>query len=134
MDWYQKNNYFPLIPEGVTIDNLNEIVNRDFNEEEYRFFKEQILKEFDLGLFEKLEKQTGKKFPEEIIVYLTSYGMAGSYNLPNIIVLNFKKTKDLLNCLKHELIHILIEDEVQKRGLSQKEKEAWVKELMDKVV
>lgn len=133
MDWYKKHNYYPIVPLGARLDNLNEIVKKEFIEKEYLLTKERLLKEFDKKLIKELEKQIKRKLPKKIVIYLTKYGMAGSYNLPNKVIINFKKTKNLINCLKHELIHLLIEEEVQKKGLSQEEKEKLVEEIMFKV-
>lgn len=133
LDWYKKHNYSPSIPFEAKLDNLKEIVNKEFIEEEYSSAKKRLLEEFSKELIEKLEKKIERKLPEKIEIYLTKYGMAGSYNPPNIVIINFKKSKNLINCLKHELIHILIEEEIHKKGFNQKEKEKIVEEIMFKI-
>ena len=135
MDWYNKHNYKPLLPKGVTPENAKEIVKKEFNKKEYEKAKKELLDKINPEVLKEIELTVGKKIPDEIIVILTKYGVGGSYNLPNIVIINFKARArhDTLYCLKHEIIHLLVEEEVQKKKLTQEQKEELVNGLMEKV-
>lgn len=135
IDWYNEHKYRVLLPEGITLQNVSEIIEKEFNEEEYRKAEKELLRDFNPKTFQDIEKKIGKNLPPEIKVIFTKYGVGGSYNLPNTVIINFK-TKAKHNtayCLKHEMIHLLIEEDVRKQGLIQEEKEAWVDRLMESI-
>ena len=71
------------------------------------------------------------KFPRELEIQLTCYGIGGSYRLPNKIVLGAKKPHPLATIV-HELIHLTIEDLIQKNKVDQPEKERIVDLFMSK--
>lgn len=132
MVWYREHGYNPVIPDGVNKENVEGVVGKNFIFEDYKKTEDDLRSKFDEHLIKKVEKQIGKNFNEDILVVLTKYGTAGSYNLPNKVIINFRTNKDIIKCLRHELIHLLVEEEVKKKGLNQKEKEKWVDELMEK--
>lgn len=134
LDWYNKHKYHVFLPEKINKekDNLLELVEKEFEEKIYDKSKKELLQKFNQKICKEIENKTGKKLPDKIIVLLTRYGVGGSYFLPDKVVINIRPgfKHDILYCLKHEMIHLLIEDEVQSEDLTQEEKEAWVDKLM----
>ncbi len=66
-----------------------------------------------------------KDIPAAFFVYLTNYGVGGSYNLPNIIILNINNKKGFKTII-HEIIHLLIETWIQEYKVQHWEKERIV--------
>ncbi len=68
---------------------------------------------------------TALKFYDKYEVFLTSYGTGGSYELPNIVVMNIcNRDQDrLVIILFHEIIHLNIESFIQKYSIPH-----WYKE------
>jgi hypothetical protein len=83
---------------------------------------------------EKIEEvytETNLNFPGELGIQLTCYGMGGSYWLPNKIILLATKFNPL-STIVHELIHLTIEDWVQKNKVGQAQKERIVDLFLSK--
>jgi hypothetical protein len=140
LDWYKKHNVFVLLPAGINKKNASKIVEKDFNEAEYQAIAKELEEDFNKmpkEFFLKLEQRAGKKIPENITAMLTKYGCGGSYNADtNWIIINYKvrkKENKPIYCLKHELIHIMLEDEVQRKKLNQEEKEDLVNAVFDEI-
>lgn len=128
LEWYKEHGIRLNLPEGISEDNIQEIIERDFKYNEYKHAEEELLEDFNhipKSFFSMLEKRTGKKVPADLEVFLTKYGCGGSYKLPNTIIINItagKKGHGLAYGLKHELIHLMVEEDVQKRKLNQEKK------------
>lgn len=136
MSWYNENGYKPILPSGVSFDNIDALVEKEFVEEDFKIVKEKLKKELgELSeeFFVKIEELTKSKLFSEVEIFLTKYGTGGSYNLPNKIIIRIQKNFTL-SCVVHEMIHLLVEDEIKKIGLNQKEKESFVKEIEEKLV
>lgn len=73
----------------------------------------------------KLKEIFYKKIPDTFIIKLTSYGMGGSYDLPNIVRFNIKSTIGPKTIL-HEIIHLAIEPWIIKYKIRHWEKERIV--------
>lgn len=58
----------------------------------------------------------------------------GSYDLPNIIILNTRRDSidEVVDTFIHELIHLQVEEEVVSKKLSHEEKEQLVEKLFHK--
>jgi len=139
LDWYTANGYKPRLPRKNSEPILDEvqllkIVKNEYNPKEYEEIQKKLKSEFVkiesdlLNLF----KEISKKIPFEFDISLTKYGTGGSYNLSNQIILNIKG-KNPLRTLVHEMIHLLLEEKVQKEKLSHLEKEALVESHMEKL-
>lgn len=128
-DWYKAHNYNPLLP--------NEAIEKEFKKEDYENAEKELKSEFS-KIEKSLEKSLIEKFgsnsiPPEYDVILTKYGVAGSYNLPNKIIINISAKKSKIEILKHEIIHLIVENEVKKRDLTHEEKENLVNSLMAQI-
>lgn len=80
----------------------------------------QIEPKLKLGI----EKMKIEMIPEFDIIF-TKYGITGSYESPNVIIVNIKKffNEGLLRIIIHELIHLLINPYILKYNI-----EHWPKE------
>lgn len=57
-------------------------------------------------------------------VFLSRYGTFGSYYLPDKIIVNVQRNvKEIAKTIIHEIIHLNLEDELRKQGLSHQQKE-----------
>ena len=71
-----------------------------------------------------------KTLEQSVTIILSKFDTYGSYELPNIIYLNIYQPLDkILDVFNHELKHLRVEKEVQKKGLTHKEKEDLINSL-----
>ncbi|MBS3058140.1 MAG: hypothetical protein J4478_01945 [Candidatus Diapherotrites archaeon] len=136
MEWFLANGYKPRLPAGIGAENptkeqIAEAVGKEFAEKEYSNAAEQISKDF--ASFENeflriLEKITKIKMPEEFEVFLTKYGVGGSYFLPNKVILNFAnyKPEQRAKTIAHEIVHLAIEEQIRKYKIPHWQKERIV--------
>lgn len=80
---------------------------------------------------EKVYKETNLNFPNELEIQLTCYGMGGSYRLPKKVILLATKFHPLATIV-HELIHLIIENWIQKYKINQAQKERIVDLFMSR--
>lgn len=129
LQWYKDKGYKPKLSK--------ETVEKEFKKEDYENAEKELKSEFS-KIEKSLEKSLIEKFgsnsiPPEYDVILTKYGVAGSYNLPNKIIINISAKKSKIEILKHEIIHLIVENEVKKRDLTHEEKENLVNSLMAQI-
>lgn len=135
LDWYKKFGYIPYIPEEIKNGgDIEEYLEKKYNKKDYLIKIEEIKKEIEKidKFIENLEEKTNKKTPKKIEVLLTKYGVGGSYNLPNRIILNISGNqinKPLVEVLKHEIIHLVMEEYVLTKKLGHKEKEKLIRDI-----
>lgn len=132
LDWFRSQKYLLNLPKHITEESteqqIMDQVKKEYDEKKYKALAQKILQDFS-----KFEKQFSQKIkdifkedaPNKFIVYLTNYGVGGSYNLPNIIVLNINNLNGV-KTIFHEIIHILIEPSAQKHNINHWEKERIV--------
>jgi hypothetical protein len=129
LNWYKSKGYKPILPSEVSFNNIEEVVRREFDKSKYEKVARKIREEFskvEAGFTKRLEQNFREKIPKNFEVVLTKYGVGGSYKLPNKIILNIagnQANKSLLDVLKHEIVHLLVEKDVRKQKLSHKGKE-----------
>lgn len=143
LDWFNKNGYSINLPKGIRP------TDRRFNQ---RHIKEAVLEDYKMSEYEKIGKDIKNKWgkltdkltkglatidlkPKSLYkVYLTKYGVGGSYNLPNIIIVNFssKTTSEVLKTIIHEIIHLLIEPLIVKFKIDHWSKERIVDLILSK--
>ena len=132
LDWYDSKGYKPRFPKGIIKESLGkEIQNqikKEFKEDDYKAVTNKISSNFSKmagPLSDKLKEVFNGKIPKEFIVYLTNYGVGGSYKLPNMIILNINR-KNSPKIIVHEIIHLAIEDWIKKYKIQHWEKERIV--------
>lgn len=99
----------------------------------YKKVEQEILDNWQ-KVSEKIEEvsvETGINFPGELKIQLTCYGIGGGWWLPNKIILVATRFYPLATIV-HELIHLTIEDWIQKYKVGQAQKERIVDLFMSK--
>lgn len=143
IDWFNENGYKPTLPVNVDKDfflkeketGIAKAVENEFSPEDYNKSKEYIENHQDeilLKLYEFIKK-IGFIPQEEYVIILTKYGVGGSYHLPNTIVMNIKMKyeKGLMRTIIHEIIHLTIEELIQRHKISHWKKERLVDLLLN---
>lgn len=147
LDWYLSNGYkldYLNFPKTIDRSNLigipEEIITKAVEEEydEIKFVESarstlQMYTNYETR-FEEFVSSIGLSTIPEITVYLTNYGIGGSYHLPNNIIINISKyfSIGLMRTVLHEMIHLHIQPLIDKYGISQWEKETLVDLLFEK--
>lgn len=134
LNWYKSQGYKVDMPKGIDEKSSDEKiilkVKSQFKEKDYQDYASALSKEFLLikkGFYNALKKTfRGQKIPLVVDVYLTKYGVGGSYNLPNMIIKNITHPKPGIKTTVHEIIHLIIEPSVQKFKIDHWEKERIV--------
>jgi len=136
-DWYDSQGYGPRLPRGITKDSSDEEIKKqislEFDEKRYLEVRDWISSDFSKiknKLETKLKKIFGKEIPDEYIVYLTDYGVGGSYNLPNIVIFNINSKKGFKTVV-HEIVHLIIEEWITKYEIQHWEKERIVDSILN---
>jgi hypothetical protein len=111
------------------------IIKKEYYKEEYQNFKNKLEKEWQAredNFFEKLEYFFNKKSKKQFKVNITNYGPLGFYNyLTGNIFINKNSKLDIINTIKHEVIHILIEPYIKKYQISHDKKEKAVNAMIE---
>ncbi|MBU4246187.1 hypothetical protein KKG48_00090 [Patescibacteria group bacterium] len=148
-DWFIKNGYSKWIklPEGKKLDEIEintstedyllNKVEEEYNEQDYIKTK-NIINEQWFKFAPKLEKyfkETSLKQEDVYIIQLTKYGVGGSYNLPNKVILNFQNKLELalFKIPVHEIVHLSIQSFVEKYNVDHWVKERIVDLILEKI-
>lgn len=136
LKWYNAEGYKPKLPkisDSPSEEEIKKAIEKEFSEEDFQKAKKKLeidWKQIKINFIKKTKEITGKSPPRIINVFLTKYGTGGSYYAPNKIIIN-SSYKNLIEVLKHEILHLLLEEEVKKRKFSQKDKEKFIDERME---
>ncbi|MFA6190706.1 MAG: hypothetical protein WC711_04340 [Candidatus Staskawiczbacteria bacterium] len=137
-DWFIKNGYSKSIklPAGIKIneidvntctDDLFDKLKEEYDSNDYEKMRNNLSEQWSVFApkFEKFFKETSLKHEDVYIVQLTKYGVGGSYNLPNTVILNFQNRTEtaLFRTVVHEIIHLSIQSFVDEYKVDH-----WVKE------
>lgn len=150
LQWFTDNKYRIDLPEKLQIafNNLHNIsisenqiknaVISEYNELDYETQKDFLIKNWQ-KVIEEASTELAKTLltPENIyVVYLTKYGVGGSYNLPNAVIVNIKHKygSGLLRTVFHEMLHLIIHGWITKYKINHWQKERIVDLLMIKFV
>lgn len=141
-DWYAKHYkgklYLPNFMQKKAIGyfkNLSKTMIKtnlikEHKPEQYKKISEIIKQQCEIVSFDITNKflDSKLKIKPEYILFLTKYGTNGSYDLPNVIVINFqeKSIQRILNIIIHEIIHLAIEQSAIKYKLTYLQKEKIV--------
>ena len=132
--FFKENGYCPILPDGIMFDNFSESKASSQIKKEFQEDLAKNIEEILINDWEKYRKQIEYflKFlpyekPKELKIIFTRYGMDGSYDIPNVILINLRNVENPFSILIHELLHLIIEEPVVSGyGLSQLEKESLV--------
>jgi hypothetical protein len=132
LDWYLSQGYEVKLPKniskGISLKSIKEQIEKEYREEDYKIIKNKILSDFlmvEKQFSKKLKEIFNIKIPSIFFIYLTKYGVGGSYDLPNIIFLNINNKRGF-KTIAHEIVHIIIEPWIQKYEIRYQEKERIV--------
>jgi hypothetical protein len=131
LDWYNSQGYKISLPEAVGKDSTDDEIKEaiEYNEEDFKDYANKLTEEFSLindKYFETLKEIFDVEIPEVYEVYLTKYGVGGSYNLPNKIIKKITAKKEGIKTIVHEIIHLIIQPLIDKNKISHWEKERIV--------
>ncbi|MFA5935191.1 MAG: hypothetical protein WC827_04900 [Candidatus Paceibacterota bacterium] len=141
VDWYIENGYNLKNLSFPKILNIERI--KDYSEEEIKNavigeYSDDLYKEnenFLIDNWDKISEEIELAFSKsslscqnEYRIHLTKYGIGGSYNLPNIVIINLNNSfkVGMLRTIIHEIIHLAIEEDIIKYKIDQKQKERIV--------
>jgi len=145
LDWFREKGYQLLFPKDFSLE------NKDFSDDK---IKNSILEEYDETDYKKIADTVNKQWlkfspflekyfletnikPENIYeVKLTKYGVGGSYNLPNNIIVNFQRKFGIgvSKTIIHEIVHLSIQELIEKYKVGHWEKERVVDLIVLKIV
>lgn len=145
LDWYLQNGYKPLLPQGITYENIASlsklkiiaILTKVFHEDDYAAAKHVLMRNV-----EKYHVPFGDKLIElglfvepKYEVILTKYGTSGSFLVPKDVVLNImgKTGTEPIAKVMHEIVHMVIQPLLEKHPLQRGEKERLVDLIVRRV-
>jgi len=136
--WFIENGYSKSIklPAGKKLDEIDintsteylfDKLKEEYNLSDYEKIQNNLSEQWSAFApkLEKYFKETALKQEDVYIVQLTKYGVGGSYNLPNTVILNFQNRTEtaLFRTVVHETIHLSIQSFVEEYKVDH-----WVKE------
>ena len=128
MPWFREHGYRPYLPEGISEDASEDVirlcVHETFDPEPYREREKMLLDE--LVTYQEnwnaAIAQTFSAAPEAVHVFLTRYGVDGSYNPPSTVVYSLRDSDGIMTVF-HEIVHLCIQEDIDRFGI-----EHWAKE------
>lgn len=141
LQWYKEKGYRPALPDGLSENSseeeMREAVFDEYGEKLYKAISDELTNMWgDTALvFEELKTIPDLRFHDEYEVFLTKYGVRGSYNADKgRVVLNIRSRdgERIAHTLKHEIVHMSIEYLIQKYGVSHWKKERLVDLMCEK--
>ena len=105
-------------------EELRKMIVEEFSDAEY-LKKEEIINKEWLNVqaeFVKKLKTLGRPIQEKYFIYLTKYGVGGSYGYPDNMIVNIGN-RFPVRTICHEMIHLTIQDLIEEYEI-----EHWVKE------
>jgi hypothetical protein len=153
LDVYARKKHFiekdfkPSLPTGLPSILSDEVpderkvtqaVEAEYRGEVFLSFAEKIQKEWDneeLDFMGKL-REINSLLPYSIKINLTTYGVGGSYWIPDQVYMNvawIRPEEDRMRLFMHEISHLAIEESVKSNSILHWEKEFLVELIMTKV-
>lgn len=135
IEWYKTNGYTVNLPESLDLSDIDKITKEDIKEAVTKEYEEQnylLAKKYIEGNWIKFDEafvanalSTKLVIQDQYAILLTRYGVGGSYNLPNKIIINIRRMFEfgLIMTIAHETTHLLIQPLVEKYNIDH-----WIKE------
>ena len=142
--WFKEQGYRLSLPKGLSLDGDNLVdekfikisVVSEYNENDYKQVIEMVNEQWlkYSSILEKYFLETNIKSKDNYEVKLTRYGVGGSYNLPNTIIINIQAHYEvgLIKTIIHEIIHLSIQGLIEKYEVEHWQKERIVDLILDK--
>ncbi|MDO8664027.1 MAG: hypothetical protein Q7K44_00525 [Candidatus Liptonbacteria bacterium] len=146
LDWYKRHGYRAGLPKSLNVDDshvkkitrqsIKQILLKEYRKDDYKKALDKLnryWKRNSADLSGRLERP-GLKTKKSYVLILTQYGVNGSYYLPDVIVINFRKKslKRIFKIIAHEIIHLEFEKSAMKRKLTHEQKEKLVNSIYRK--
>jgi len=147
-EWFIENGYSKSIklPAGkklneidinTSMEDLFDKLKEEYDSNDYAKMQNDLSERWSAFApkLEKYFKETSLKHENAYIVQLTKYGVGGSYNLPNTVILNFQNRTEtaLFRTVVHETIHLSIQSFVDKYKVDHWKKERIVDLIFQKL-
>ena len=138
LEWLQKNDYKFFLPKSLdlkTYSNVKGSIKNEYHEEDYKeiggLVDEEWKNKWEI-LLKKIFDEIKEKPQEEYNIFLTRYGVGGSYYRPNNIVVNIQSVgkKNISETIVHEIIHLAIETYVKENNIKHWQKERIVDSIL----
>ena len=133
LDWYNEQGYKIGLPKEITKKSpdkdIKNQIKKEYNKKAFDSYSKELLHKFNKikNQFGKTLKEIfGENIPSDFEMFLTRYGVGGSYFLPNKIIKNVTNVKEGIKTLVHEIIHLIIQKEIDKYKIEHWEKERIV--------
>jgi len=136
IEWFKKNKYFLNLPENLNEKDVYSSVKSEFDEKLYEEAREHILSEWNDSMIDEKELAKLDVTPlSEYKLFLTRYGVGGSYHFPNEIIINFQQKYSFgrIRTVAHEITHLFIQAYIEKYNVSHWRKERIANLLMTKL-
>lgn len=132
LGWFTSKGYQVTLPRGAEKEDPTQATERDFDVSLYEQKEKEIGEQWEKmsgHFFEKM-KSFNLLIQESYDLYLTRYGVGGSYRPPNTIIINFNypmytKIESIMTILFHEIIHLAIEEWIREYNIPH-----WTKERL----
>lgn len=147
LKWYLNNGYNLsnlVLPKNISVEELEEKSNNEIIEYINGEYNPEIFKQHEQNINSLLPEYLNKlvnylseinvELLSNIEIKLTKYGIAGSYNVPNIVIINISKFFNigLVRNILHEIIHLHIQNLIDKYKIGQWKKEIIVDCIFEK--
>ena len=127
LPWYHKQGYTVSLPQGdlSSQESITKEIQQEFTPTVYKHEAAEAIKIFEHyeeRFFPALQSIFGDKAIPNIKLYLTQYGTGGSYQLPNMVIVNIKLPHHF-GTLFHEILHLHLEPYIKHYQITH-----WIKE------
>lgn len=147
-EWYSEHGYKPKLPGGVHISEVNEEKKEALFRQAKSEYNERFYKEVAATLKDQWKKYSsswprekvikmGLDFANDYTVCLTSYGVGATYNeSEGMLMLNVGNAdaSELASIIFHEIIHLVIESNIQKYNIGHWHKERLVDMIFNELL
>jgi len=144
IDWFKEKGYKVKLPEILSLGNsdlspeeIESAIVGEYDEENYKVEEKYVLKTLPKikEVLKNYFNSTSLEPQSSYEINLTRYGVGGSYHLPNKIIANIQTCSEmkLVRTIVHEIIHLSIEELIQKYDVDHWSKERLVDLILENI-
>lgn len=144
--WLVENGYQPQLPTSiknhlesgdmVSDEEIRTVIEAEYQDHVYSEKARELTEAWksESGGFIKKLETLGRPLPQTFKIFLSKYGTGGSYGYPDVVQLNLNRISDrgILYIVFHEMVHLTIQDLIEKYDISHWTKERLVDLTMNK--